>query len=114
MDLEKLLGRVNHDLLMQKLSTKIEDGRVFRLIRRYLEAGMMAERIISPRTEGTPQGGSLSPLLSNILLTELESKGGPWWSSGASHLNQAFPKSFSDRLGLVSLLDTMRRLQCAQ
>jgi RNA-directed DNA polymerase len=283
--LEKFFDRVNHDLLMEKLSKKIGDGRVLRLIRRYLEAGMMAEGIVSPRTEGTPQGGPLSPLLSNILLTgldrELESRGhafcryaddcniyvrsrqagervmasitrflmdklkltvnvaksavarpwmrkflgysltwhkaprlriapasikrledrirvilkgsrgrslphtidelnqvlrgwaayfkltqtkgdleeldgwvrrklrciqwrqwkrpytratnlmkaglkeerafrsafnqrGPWWNSGASHMNQAFPKSFFDRLGLVSLLDTMRRLQCIQ
>ena len=72
MDLEKFFDRVNHDLLMQKLSTKIDDGRVLRLIRRYLEAGMMAEGIVSPRMEGTPQGGPLSPLLSNILLTELD------------------------------------------
>lgn len=72
MDLEKFFDRVNHDLLMQKLSMKIEDGRVLRLTRRYLEAGMMAEGIVSPRTEGTPQGGPLSPLLSNILLTELD------------------------------------------
>ncbi len=57
---------------MEKLSKKIDDGRVLRLIRRYLEAGMMAEGIVSPRTEGTPQGGPLSPLLSNILLTELD------------------------------------------
>ena len=285
MDLEKFFDRVNHDLVMEKLSKKIGDGRVLRLIRRYLEAGMMAGGIVSPRTEGTPQGGPLSPLLSNILLTgldrELESRGhafcryaddcniyvrsrqagervmasisrfltdklkltvnsakstvarpwkrkflgygltwhkaprlriaqasikrledrirvtlkgsrgrslphtieelnqvlrgwaayfkltqakgdleeldgwirrklrciqwrqwkrpytratnlmkaglkeerafrsafnqrGPWWNSGASHMNQAFPKSFFDRLGLVSLLDTMRRLQCVQ
>jgi len=285
MDLEKFFDRVNHDLLMQKLSKKIDDERVLRLIRRYLEAGMMAEGIVSPRTEGTPQGGPLSPLLSNILLTdldrELERRGhafcryaddcniyvrsqqagervmasmtrfladtlkltvnaaksavarpwkrkflgysltwhkaaklkiaptslkrledkirevlkgargrslttvitelnpilrgwmayfkltetkkvleeldgwirhklrcilwrqwkrpytramnlmkaglteerawrsacnqrGPWWNSGASHMNQAYPKSFFDRLGLVSLLDTMRRLQCVQ
>lgn len=71
-DLEKFFDRVNHDLLMQRLSTKIDDGGVLRLIRRYLEAGMMAEGIVSPRTEGTPQGGPLSPLLSNILLTELD------------------------------------------
>ena len=285
MDLEKFFDRVNHDLLMEKLSKKIGDGRVLCLIRRYLEAGMMAEGIVSPRTEGTPQGGPLSPLLSNVLLTELDrelerrghafcryaddcniyvrsqqagervmasitrfladtlkltvnaaksavarpwvrkflgysltwhkapklriaptslkrledkvrdvlrgargrslakvivelnpilrgwmayfrlaaTKGaveeldgwirhklrcilwrqwkrpytrgrklmqaglteerafrsafnqrGPWWNSGASHMNQAFPKSFFDRLGLVSLLDTMRRLQCVQ
>jgi RNA-directed DNA polymerase len=285
MDLEKFFDRVNHDLLMEKLSKKIDDGRVLRLIRRYLEAGMMADGIVSPRTEGTPQGGPLSPLLSNILLTaldrELERRGhafcryaddcniyvkskeagervmasirrfladalkltvnaaksavahpwerkflgysltwhkspklriaptsrkrlegkirevlqgargrslttvitelnpilhgwmayfrltetkraleeldgwirhklrcmlwrqwkrpytrarnlmkaglteerafrsalnqrGPWWNSGASHMNQAFPKSFFARLGLVSLLDTVRRLQCVQ
>jgi RNA-directed DNA polymerase len=285
MDLEKFFDRVNHDLLMEKLSKKIGDRRVLRLIRRYLEAGMMAEGIVSPRTEGTPQGGPLSPLLSNILLTELDrelerrghafcryaddcniyvrsqqagervmasiarfladtlkltvnvaksavarpwerkflgysltwhraprlriapvsyqrlekrvrevlkgargrslraaiaelnpilrgwmayfrlteakntleeldgwirhklrftlwrqwkrpytraknlmkaglmeerafrsafNQRGPWWNGGASHMNQAFPKSFFDRLGLVSLLDTMRRLQCVQ
>ena len=285
MDLEKFFDRVNHDLLMQKLSTKIDDGRVLRLIRRYLEAGMMADGMVSQRTEGTPQGGPLSPLLSNILLTELDrelerrghafcryaddcniyvkskvagervmasitrflagtlkltvnsaksavarpwerkflgysltwhkapklriaptslkrqedkirevlkgaqgrslqkvidklnpmlrgwmayfkltetkrvleeldgwirrklrcilwrqwkrpytraknlmkaglteerafrsafNQRGPWWNSGASHMSQAFPKSFFDRLGLVSLLDTMRRLQCVQ
>lgn len=285
MDLEKFFDRVNHDLLMEKISKKIGDGRVHCIIRRYLEAGMMAEGIVSPRTEGTPQGGPLSPLLSNILLTELDRelerrghafcryaddcniyvrsqqagervmasitrfladtlkltvntaksavarpwvrkflgysmtwhqapklrialtslkrledrvrnvlKGargrslakviielnpilrgwmayfrlteakkaveefdgwirhklrcilwrqwkrpytraqnlmkrglteerafrsafnhrGPWWNSGASHMNQAFPKSFFDRLGLVSLLDTMRRFQCVQ
>lgn len=74
MDLEKFFDRVNHDLLMEKLSKKIDDSRVHRLIRRYLEAGMMAEGIVSPRTEGTPQGGPLSPLLSNILLTELDSE----------------------------------------
>ncbi len=284
-DLEKFFDRVNHDLLMEKLSKKIGDARVLRLIRRYLEAGMMAEGIVSPRTEGTPQGGPLSPLLSNILLTELDrelerrghafcryaddcniyvrsqqagervmasitqfladtlkltvnaaksavarpwtrkflgysltwhktpklriaptslqrledkirevlkgargrsltkvitelnpilrgwmayfrltetkraleeldgwirhklrcilwrqwkrpytramnlmkaglteerafrsafNQRGPWWNSGASHMNQAFPKSFFDRSGLVSLLDTMRRLQCVQ
>ena len=72
MDLEKFFDRVNHDLLMEKLSKKIGDRRVLRLIRRYLEAGMMAEGIVSPRTEGTPQGGPLSPLLSNILLTDLD------------------------------------------
>lgn len=72
MDLEKFFDRVNHDLLMEKLSKKIDDGRVLRLIRRYLEAGMMAEGLIAPRTEGTPQGGPLSPLLSNLLLTALD------------------------------------------
>lgn len=71
-DVEKFFDRVNHDLLMAKVAKKIDDGRVLQLIRRYLEAGMMAEGMSSPRTQGTPQGGPLSPLLSNILLTELD------------------------------------------
>jgi len=72
MDLEKFFDRVNHDLLMGKLAQKIDDARVLKLIRRYLEAGMMQDGLISPRGEGTPQGGPLSPLLSNIMLTELD------------------------------------------
>jgi RNA-directed DNA polymerase len=71
-DLEKFFDRVNHDLLLSKLAQKVDDVRVLKLIRRYLEAGMMANGIVSPRTEGTPQGGPLSPLLSNILLTTLD------------------------------------------
>ncbi len=71
-DLEKFFDRVNHDLLMGKLAKKIEDPRVLKLIRRYLEAGMMAAGLVSPRQEGTPQGGPLSPLLSNIMLDELD------------------------------------------
>jgi len=72
MDLEKFFDRVNHDLLMSKLAAKTGDARVLTLIRRYLQAGMMADGLVQPRTEGTPQGGPLSPLLSNILLTELD------------------------------------------
>jgi len=72
LDLEKFFDRVNHDLLMSKLAAQIGDARVLALIRRYLQAGMMAEGLVQPRTEGTPQGGPLSPLLSNILLTELD------------------------------------------
>jgi RNA-directed DNA polymerase len=72
MDLEKFFDRVNHDRLMSKLAEKIDDAPVLKLIRRYLEAGMMAEGLVSPRSEGTPQGGPLSPLLSNIVLTELD------------------------------------------
>lgn len=72
MDLERFFDRVNHDLLMSKLAARIGDARVLALIRRYLEAGMMADGLVQPRTEGTPQGGPLSPLLSNILLTDLD------------------------------------------
>ena len=72
MDLEKFFDRVNHDILMSRLARKIGDERVLKLIRRYLEAGMMEGGIVSMRTEGTPQGGPLSPLLSNILLSDLD------------------------------------------
>jgi group II intron reverse transcriptase/maturase len=72
MDIEKFFDRVNHDALMGKLAAKVADARVLALIRRYLQAGMMADGLVQPRREGTPQGGPLSPLLSNILLTELD------------------------------------------
>lgn len=72
LDLEKFFDRVNHDILMSRLARKIKDGRVLKLVRRYLEAGMMSDGVVSARTQGTPQGGPLSPLLSNILLTDLD------------------------------------------
>jgi group II intron reverse transcriptase/maturase len=71
-DLEKFFDRVNHDVLMSRLARRIKDKRVLRLIRRYLQAGMMANGLATARREGTPQGGPLSPLLSNILLDELD------------------------------------------
>jgi RNA-directed DNA polymerase len=72
LDLEKFFDRVNHDILMSRMARKVKDERVLKLVRRYLEAGMMSDGIVSARTEGTPQGGPLSPLLSNILLTDLD------------------------------------------
>jgi len=72
LDLEKFFDRVNHDVLMSRLARRISDKRVLSLIRRYLQAGMMMGGVVSPRAEGTPQGGPLSPLLSNILLDELD------------------------------------------
>jgi RNA-directed DNA polymerase len=71
-DLEKFFDRVNHDVLMGKLSQRITDRRVLALIRRYLEAGMMANGVVQERYEGTPQGGPLSPLLANVLLDEVD------------------------------------------
>lgn len=71
-DLEKFFDRVNHDRLMSTLAKEISDKRLLKLIRAYLNAGMMGDGIVQPRNEGTPQGGPLSPFLSNIVLDELD------------------------------------------
>ncbi len=71
-DLEKFFDRVNHDKLMALVSRKVEDKRVLRLIRSYLESGVMVDGVVVETAEGTPQGGPLSPLLSNIYLDELD------------------------------------------
>jgi RNA-directed DNA polymerase len=71
-DLEKFFDRVNHDVLMARVARKVEDPRVLRVIRSFLQAGMMTGGLATARTEGTPQGGPLSPLLSNILLDDLD------------------------------------------
>jgi RNA-directed DNA polymerase len=72
LDLEKFFDRVNHDILMSRLARRIGDKRLLRIIRRFLEAGMMSEGVCVVREEGTPQGGPLSPLLANLLLDELD------------------------------------------
>jgi RNA-directed DNA polymerase len=71
-DLEKFFDRVNHDVLMGRLEKRIGDKRLLRVIRRYLEAGVLAEGVVVERHEGTPQGGPLSPLLANVLLDEVD------------------------------------------
>lgn len=71
-DLEKFFDRVNHDILMERLSRRIADKVVLRLVRHYLVAGIMDGGVVSERYEGTPQGGPLSPLLANVLLDEVD------------------------------------------
>lgn len=72
LDLEKFFDRVNHDILMSRAAKKVSDKRVLGLIRRYLQAGVLEGGLVEVTEEGTPQGGPLSPLLSNILLTDLD------------------------------------------
>jgi group II intron reverse transcriptase/maturase len=71
-DLEKFFDRVNHDILIGRLAKRMTDRRVLRLIRRYLNAGVLANGVVMERHEGTPQGGPLSPLLANVLLDEVD------------------------------------------
>lgn len=71
-DLEKFFDRVNHDILMDRLAKRIADKRVLRLVRRYLQAGILSNGVSIERHEGTPQGGPLSPLLANVLLDEVD------------------------------------------
>ena len=72
LDLEKFFDRVNHDILMARLARRIGDKRLLRIVRRFLEAGMMQDGVCVRRYEGTPQGGPLSPLLANLLLDDLD------------------------------------------
>lgn len=71
-DLEKFFDRVNHDILMSRLARRIGDKRLLKIIRRFLQAGMMQHGVCVERPEGTPQGGPLSPLLANLLLDDLD------------------------------------------
>jgi len=74
LDLEKFFDKVNHDKLMGLLTKKISDKRILKLIRSYLNSGIMEDGVVTARTEGTPQGSPLSPLLSNIVLNELDNE----------------------------------------
>lgn len=71
-DLEKFFDRVNHDMLMARIARRVKDKKILLLIRRYLQAGVMEEGLVKPTEEGTPQGGPLSPLLSNIMLDDFD------------------------------------------
>jgi len=72
LDLEKFFDKVNHDKLMALLAKKVDDKNILKLIRRYLESGVMINGVVMESTEGTPQGGPLSPLLSNVILDEMD------------------------------------------
>jgi RNA-directed DNA polymerase len=72
LDLEKFFDRVNHDKLMGRIAQRVEDKRLLKLIRAFLNAGVMENGLVSPSVQGTPQGGPLSPLLSNVVLDELD------------------------------------------
>jgi RNA-directed DNA polymerase len=72
LDIEQFFDRVHHDILMRRIADVIRDKRVLKLIRRYLTSGILVEGVVMERTEGTPQGGPLSPLLANIYLDPLD------------------------------------------
>ena len=72
MDLEKFFDKVNYDILVRKLEKRIKDQRLIKLIRKYLESGVLINGIKVSSEEGTPQGGPLSPLLANIMLDDLD------------------------------------------
>ena len=96
MDLEKFFDRVNHDILMSRLARRIEDKRILRLIRRYLQAGMMEDGLVSARTEGTPQGGPLTPptKVQNSVLASFADKKGEVDAIGNANLVLFDPDSF--------------------
>jgi RNA-directed DNA polymerase len=71
-DLEKFFDRVNHDILMDRIAKRVKDKRLLKLVRAYLNAGMMEEGLVKPTEEGVPQGGPLSPIFSNLMLDELD------------------------------------------
>jgi RNA-directed DNA polymerase len=71
-DMEKFFDKVNHDMLMARVARRVKDKKILLLIRRYLQSGVMEEGLVKPTEEGTPQGGPLSPLLSNIMLDDFD------------------------------------------
>ena len=91
-DIQGCFDHVQHAILLKLVKRRIRDKRVVGLIAAMLKAGLMEERA----------------------WRSVLNQRGAWWNSGASHMNQAFPELYFDRLGLVSLLDTTRRLQCVQ
>lgn len=108
-DLEKFFDRVNHDVLMGRVAKRIEDKRLLGLIRRYLEAGVMADGVVMERYEGTPQGGPLSPLLANVLLDEVDKELEQRGHAFARYADDCNVYVRSRRAG-ERVLETLRRL----
>jgi group II intron reverse transcriptase/maturase len=115
-DLAQFFDRVHHDVLMERLSRRIADGRVLGLIRRYLVAGVMADGVVVERHEGTPQGGPLSPLLANVLLDEVDKaleKRGLMFARYADDLNvyTGSKRAADDAMATLKRLFARLRLQ---
>jgi RNA-directed DNA polymerase len=102
MDLEKFFDRVNHDILMSRLARRITDKRLLRIVRRFLQAGMMKEGVVMERTKGTPQGGPLSPLLSNILLTDLDEELSRRGLSFCRYADDCVPRTLMSQGGTIN------------
>ncbi len=108
-DLEKFFDRVNHDVLMGRLAKRVGDKRMLRLIRRCLEAGIMADGVVAERHEGTPQGGPLSPLLANVLLDEVDKELEKRGHAFARYADDSNVYVRSRRAG-EDVMETLRRL----
>lgn len=111
-DLEKFFDRVNHDILMSRVARQVNDKRVLILIRRYLQAGIMEGGLITASREGTPQGGPLSPLLSNIVLDDLDKeleRRGLWFCRYADDCNIHVGSRRAGQRVLASVRDFLQR-----
>ena len=118
LDLEKFFDRVNHDVLMSRIAKRVSDKRVLSLIRGYLNAGVMEAGLVMPVTEGTPQGGPLSPLLSNLLLDDFDKelyvkseRAGNRMMAGLTHwLNRKLKLKLNAKKSAVALPETRKFL----
>lgn len=91
-DLEKCFDRINHDILMGRIAKRITDKRILRLICLFLQAGIMVHGVVQERYQSTPQGGPLSPLLSNILLDKLDKELERWGHKFCRYADDCVPR----------------------